>query len=145
MVSRAAAALLAVFFLALQEIKADPLQGGISVTELQQSPMAGIGIRFVPATGMVLIVDSASDAFGSLQPGDKIIRQDGLTPRKYWKKGLNFGPVGTAVMIEYRNQQGLQSVTCRRKPISEFKQLCQGASWNKKAIAAIGSDGESGM
>jgi hypothetical protein len=68
----------------------------------------------------VVRVLPGSDLYGKVSPGDRLISEDGLDPLECWLSGQNFGPVGSVVQVTFVGQNGLQTIACHRKPVSEL-------------------------
>jgi hypothetical protein len=85
-----------------------------------QQQLSCIGIMYEFASGTVLRVLPGSDLYGIIAPGDRFIAEDGHSPFECWQRGLNFGSAGSITQVTFIGKDGIQTVACHRKPISEL-------------------------
>ncbi len=87
-----------------------------------QDHLAAIGVEFAPWTNIVNSVDPASDCWGIVVAGDKLLSIDGENPKAYILARKNYGGAGEAVLIRFKHPgERAQKVFCRRSPVQSFK------------------------
>ncbi len=96
-----------------------PLQGGAA----QQ--LSAIGVWFAYPTGVVKAVDPASDLNGKVIPGDRILAINGMTPIESATSGSNYGNAGTIAQVTYSHEGTVQTLPCKRQPITFFQPQAQ--------------------
>jgi hypothetical protein len=79
-----------------------------------------IGVCYEAFSGRVIKVLPGSDLYGNVFPGDQLVAEDGISPLESWQRGHNFGPEGSVTNITVAGQNGVKTIACHRKPISEL-------------------------
>jgi hypothetical protein len=92
-----------------------PLQGS------GQNEISALGLDWQMRTGRVNAVDPASDLYGVVGPGDRILALDGNNPFLAWQTGQNFGNIGTICVVTYMHDGMVNTVRCRRQAVSNFQ------------------------
>ena len=85
-----------------------------------QQQLSCVGICYDAFSGRVIRVLPGSDLFGSVFPGDHLIAEDGMGWLESWQTGKNFGPAGSVTNITFEGRDGVKTIACHRKPISEL-------------------------
>lgn len=85
-----------------------------------QQQLSCIGICYDAFSGRVIRVLPGSDLYGSVFPGDRLISEDGLGALESWQHGKNFGPAGSLTNITFEGREGVKTIACHRKPVSEL-------------------------
>lgn len=85
-----------------------------------QQQLSCIGICYEAFSGRVIRVLPGSDLYGSVYPGDRLISEDGMGALESWQRGKNFGPAGSLTNITFEGRDGVKTIACHRKPISEL-------------------------
>jgi len=96
-----------------------PLQG--SATQQRSA----IGVWFAYPSGIVEGIDPASDLSGKVVPGDRILAINGVSPLESALTGANFGNAGTIAQVTYSHDGTVQTLPCKRQPISFFQPQAQ--------------------
>jgi len=90
----------------------------------EQEPSA-LGFCWQYPSCAVLAVDPSSDLKDKIVPGDKILAVDGLPPLESHFRRATFGNAGTTVQLTFSHNGAVQTLPCRRQPISSFSKFAQ--------------------
>lgn len=82
--------------------------------------ISAIGMLFDGATGKILMVDSASDLYKKVLPGDYLISTGGQSLEQSDASLNYFGNEGTIIDVVISQNGKLVTFKCHRKPIEKF-------------------------